>query len=448
MNVEFCSNCNDVVFCSEKCKLDTSGYHYLECGLIADVLHNLGISHLAYKIVTTSNEEILSNYKQLQEIPDIMKLDYINEKNLRKIHYEQVFSLVTHENDTHVTDLFKYTLTSIMLGSFYIKLNERSNKDDLIFVSTLILRHLLQTICNAHAITDLKDDLDLKHQTYSREQIRYATAIYPKVSLMNHSCDSNVISSFKEDSSVIVVRASRDININEEIFNCYGPHYLKMSLPERKQSLLEQYHFVCLCPPCTNESKHSNLKCLKCNSNSTKVIGNIELNCQNCSKIIPIEEYVEFFNKIFYRLNLLPPSDFSKILQLANEYKSILFINKSNELELNLELDDNFKIFYLEYSKILDRLSRVNCDLGNFVQGAYFCEKSIKILEAIYGSNCIEIANESFKLAEIQCNFQDFDAALSNVNKSIAIAQKLYSKENKLLHEFKELKKNILNIKC
>lgn len=72
-----------------------------------------------------------------------------------------------------------------------------------------------------------------QRETFDREQIRFATAIYPRVSLLNHSCNSNVISSFKPNSRTIVVKAARDIQISDEVFNCYGPHYLKMGLIER-----------------------------------------------------------------------------------------------------------------------------------------------------------------------------------------------------------------------
>ena len=148
----------------------------------------------------------------------------------------------------------------------------------MISVSCLILRHLLQTICNAHAITKLRDNSDTsaKVSTLDREQIRFATAIYPRVSLLNHSCNSNVLSSFREDSDVIVVKSGRPIAAGCEIFNSYGPHYLKMGFLERRQSLIEQYHFECGCEPCLQQINksisHSNvaaLKCLNCQSHQT-----------------------------------------------------------------------------------------------------------------------------------------------------------------------------------
>lgn len=155
---------------------------------------------------------------------------------------------------------------------------------DINSVACLILRHLLQTICNAHAITKLRDVLTSDNaSTMEREQIRYATAMYPRVSLLNHSCNSNVLSSYREDSAVIVVKSGRPIEANAEIFNCYGPHYLKMNLADRQQQLFGQYHFRCQCDKCIDQSREyrvnrevsfdfgSVLKCLNCKKYPTEV---------------------------------------------------------------------------------------------------------------------------------------------------------------------------------
>jgi hypothetical protein len=85
---------------------------------------------------------------------------------------------MTHEANTHVDDLFKYSLSSILLAKHYLKVqspkNDECSNDHLNMIACLILRHLLQTICNAHAITQLKDDgQDSDQMTYDREQIRY-----------------------------------------------------------------------------------------------------------------------------------------------------------------------------------------------------------------------------------------------------------------------------------
>ena len=69
--------------------------------------------------------------------------------------------------------------------------------DTEIYIGGLLLRHIQQLVCNAHAITEVKVT-ELGEQTLVQEtsQVRVATAIYPTASLMNHSCDPTIISRF------------------------------------------------------------------------------------------------------------------------------------------------------------------------------------------------------------------------------------------------------------
>lgn len=67
-----------------------------------------------------------------------------------------------------------------------------------LYLGGLILRHINQLVCNAHAITAL-----IKFGSGSgsggvvtQKQVRIATAIYPTASLMNHSCDPTIITRY------------------------------------------------------------------------------------------------------------------------------------------------------------------------------------------------------------------------------------------------------------
>ncbi len=149
LNIEFCSKCNTVVYCSEECKQASSFHHLFECEILSDLLHNLGIAHLAYRVVASTPRELMvSICHSDNNFKDVIKdIDYKNVNNLKKTDYEQVFHLVTHENETHVYDLFKYAMTAILLGTFYTKkqnseasTNRCQNEPDLITISSLILR--------------------------------------------------------------------------------------------------------------------------------------------------------------------------------------------------------------------------------------------------------------------------------------------------------------------
>ena len=62
-------------------------------------------------------------------------------------------------------------------------------------VGGVLLRHIQQLVCNAHAITALHaTQVSEQHLVETQSQVRVATAIYPTASLMNHSCDPTIIS--------------------------------------------------------------------------------------------------------------------------------------------------------------------------------------------------------------------------------------------------------------
>lgn len=82
---------------------------------------------------------------------------------------------------------------------------------------------------------------------------RIFTAIFPKISILNHSCDPTIWNRF--DGPYLTIYASRDIAEEEEIFNCYGPNFKLMSMPERQAALKQQYCFDCKCEKCTTNDR-------------------------------------------------------------------------------------------------------------------------------------------------------------------------------------------------
>lgn len=64
---------------------------------------------------------------------------------------------------------------------------------NLVYISGILLRHMLQLICNGHAITRLNISDSESGNIVTEYQCRIATAIYPSASMMNHSCDPNII---------------------------------------------------------------------------------------------------------------------------------------------------------------------------------------------------------------------------------------------------------------
>ncbi|XP_060765086.1 SET and MYND domain-containing protein 4 isoform X3 [Neoarius graeffei] len=151
------------------------------------------------------------------------------------------------------------------------------------------LRHMLQLQCNAQAVTAIKVKEDTSLPVQSSKEFRIATAVFPVLSLLNHSCQPNTsiffslgLSSFGSSTPVdfasgvtVTVRACRDIAAGQELLHCYGPHCHRMDVEKRQYLLLRQYYFYCQCEACTLELADrsrtlpltlNGLKCEKCGS--------------------------------------------------------------------------------------------------------------------------------------------------------------------------------------
>lgn len=128
------------------------------------------------------------------------------------------------------------------------------------------------------------------------QEVRIATAIFPTLSILNHSCCPNTSLVFSTGATVepsgsdlsgdrssvskgvtVTVRAANDVAAGQEILHCYGepishfskhvsaeclpavtllplgsgPHNKRMAVRERQRLLLDQYYFLCQCEACS-----------------------------------------------------------------------------------------------------------------------------------------------------------------------------------------------------
>ena len=51
----------------------------------------------------------------------------------------------------------------------------------------------------------------------------------------------------------VTAKATRQIEMGQQVFNCYGPHFVRMGVRERREALWRQYHFQCDCDKCEAE---------------------------------------------------------------------------------------------------------------------------------------------------------------------------------------------------
>lgn len=114
------------------------------------------------------------------------------------------------------------------------------------------------------------------------------SAMFPKLSMMNHSCDPNTRPNL--NGATISVYAAQNIDKNEEIFACYGPHYKLVSKAERKAQLQMEFCFEC--------------KCSRCESNDTTSDQYFEYYCPNEKCHSPVELIGVDFRWWYYITNV------------------------------------------------------------------------------------------------------------------------------------------------
>jgi len=88
-------------------------------------------------------------------------------------------------------------------------------------------------------------------------------ALYPTLSLANHSCIANTRFAVNPEDFSVVLRAKRKIAEGEEItINYSHPIY---GVPKRKHQLLSRWMFDCRCPRCLDVTEFgTNISALKC----------------------------------------------------------------------------------------------------------------------------------------------------------------------------------------
>uniref|UniRef100_A0A7N6AB10 [histone H3]-lysine(4) N-trimethyltransferase n=1 Tax=Anabas testudineus TaxID=64144 RepID=A0A7N6AB10_ANATE len=128
---------------------------------------------------------------------------------------------------------------------------EEMNQADIAALHHFYSRHI-RDLPDSQALTELFAQVNCNGFTIEDEELSHlGSAVFPDVALMNHSCSPNVIVTYK--GTVAEVRAVKEINPGEEIFNSYID--LLYPTEDRRERLLDSYFFTCQCTECTTKSK-------------------------------------------------------------------------------------------------------------------------------------------------------------------------------------------------
>lgn len=246
-----CLSCSGVVFCDEECCGDSwSQYHKFECGILHNIwAANIGLGGLATKMVLKAGCEYLCDFKEENFTDEQFAQSFDGKYDWD--NYHSVHRLVNHSNDRQIEDLLKISLEAWYLVKCVEKSGYFENeKEDCKrrMVGGHILRNLMMLPCNAHECSELiRKEGNLPESV----TVEVGSAIYPCLSLINHSCDPNVVRhSYK---NICVVRAIRNIPKGGELLDNYGALCALTPTEERRAKLDGQYFFTCQCLACTDD---------------------------------------------------------------------------------------------------------------------------------------------------------------------------------------------------
>jgi len=434
-----CIKCTQPRYCSESCRSQSwSTYHQHECSGL-DLLHSVGIAHLAMRIVLVTGLPRLLRFRQVSQ--KSTKTEVESEKQDETPDpYQRVYDLEHHVDDLEPEDLFQYIVTAVLLGSYLEQrtkffattcdtassnlenLSLTPNKVDRLpnisagqskskevdesifqFICCLLLRHITQLVCNGHAIYDVGAcDTDLEsndNPVISNNQFRIATAIYPSASMMNHSCDPTVINSFFNKR--LIVRAIKSVKAGGNVFNCYGPHFRRHSLTERQETLKAQYHFVCDCISCKRkemvefQERFSALRCHHCGGPIQNPVSEAALNhsmpCFDCGKVQPYSDRIE---QVFVAYDL-----YKKGME-AYEYGCLSDALPALQSCYQIRVKAMYA-HHREVTEVADQLARCYAMMGSFSESAQYLKVCLPAIQERYGPHSIEVGHELIKYTDV-----------------------------------------------
>lgn len=361
-----CDSCRDIIFCSQLCK-DQADFHKYECGILGSIWKCKSdlATHLSIRMITTKDPASLikfgAKHEHNENVIDNGSLsETIDEKD-----YKTVYSLLMHETEFSREKLFefmlmaKFQLECLKTGGYLANNNEYDS-----FFGSLLYRNILILHFNAHEIFELQKDNDKD----LGKTVCIAAAIYPFLAQFNHSCDPTTVRYF--EGTRVVIRATRNIAVGEQISENYGPIFTQEPEHERRLQLKEKYKFECQCEACTNhwpllKEMHDSRLPIKCRGNNGTYCGTIltcnelttKICCSACKHETDVMEIIKFLKTV--EVNL----DTGRHLFESNQISDALEIY----LQLIKDMDEYIKPPFSKWHVCQKRIRSAYLEYGNKV---------------------------------------------------------------------------------
>lgn len=450
-----CPGCCTVSYCSQECQVDSwNSYHQFECKFLSTIL-SMGVLRLSLRILlVTGLTEALAVHNELagdtgnnsSTGSNVIRLD--KDKIKRENNYRAIYTLCDHSNSLNYLVSSRQAIASAfmlhLLSPNYISLVD-PQVDQVIYwtIGSLLLKHTHQISVNSivlfhqpilpgpHGI----NGIDIKSQSIG-------TAIYPSVSLINHSCIPNT--EFYYNGSTICVKTKCSIVAGDEITCTYGPLFKKMSRAERMETLSSQYYFKCSCPACNDEQVYTKNNTNGNNNYNCIVDSPILAECFLCPSCFgpmvingPTEGKCLACKTITVDLkNILEKID--SVKKLINVSKALLQFGRPSESEKNLLKAQAFltkiswppnRYMLTLYTELITIYTSPNgFDGSGYEQSKKYIEVSNKIKASIYGVNSFEYLHGQLQLLNLR-----WTLLTSNVARNTNTPQPSASMNKKLL---------------
>ncbi|CAO3599071.1 unnamed protein product [Absidia cylindrospora] len=206
-----------------------------------------------------------------------------------------------------------------------------------------------------------------------------ATSIYILASKFNHSCQPNVLALFI--GTRLQLRAIRPILPGQQLCISYGPLAANSPLVKRQEQLLEHYFFECHCQACQvvpdprlPPSIDQIYRCPHCKYNR---VCRMEPTCPQCKKSIDWSNIRRVERRI-------------RMHQDDEEWDKVL------ELQLGIYHDKTLLV-----GKTYDQLSLQRYSSHRHLEACQYCERSVQIVQFVYGESSPEAAEEMYKFCGI-----------------------------------------------